>query len=377
LLQGNYILSHAAVMYRRPVLGDVGVFDPELTELSEYDLYLRIARQYPIGSHTARVVEDREYGRRAARATESLAAGLETLRRQEPFVAGDARRERALQLGTRRWRAHWGSPADAQPSGPAGRGPERKKGALRRRRPQQSPETTGPSTPAVGKATLGDLRRLTPVSDNFGFDRGRPVDRFYIEDFLDRRSSDVRGRVLEVQENHYTMRYGAERVTQSEVINLLPGNPRATIVGDLTDSQVLPANAFDCVILTQTISITYDFAGALDTACAALRPGGVLLLTVPGISHQAAPDGELFPDHWRFTWRAIERLLAERLGDEADVEVGAEGTVAACAAFLYGIPAAEIDPAHLDPHDPDYEMVIWARAVRPGSDGHPHAPSHR
>jgi hypothetical protein len=89
----------------------------------------------------------------------------------------------------------------------------------------------------------------------------------------------------------------------------------------------------------------------------------VLLLTVPGISHQAEPDGELFPDHWRFTWRAIDRLLTERFGP-GNVEVHAEGTVAACAAFLYGIPAAEVDPADLDPHDPDYEMVICARAVK-------------
>jgi hypothetical protein len=60
--------------------------------------------------------------------------------------------------------------------------------------------------------------------------------------------------------------------------------------------------------------------------------------------------------------------LGERFGDER-VQVGAEGTVAACAAFLYGIPAAEVDPQSLDPHDPDYEMVIWARAVKPTEAG--------
>jgi SAM-dependent methyltransferase len=216
-----------------------------------------------------------------------------------------------------------------------------------------------------------------PVHRRYGLRVGRPVDRYYIERFLERRSADIRGRTLEVLDATYTRRFGGDRVTRADVLDLDPGNAAATIRGDLQTGEGIPAGAFDCVILTQTISITYDFAGALDTACAALRPGGVLLLTVPGISHQAAPDGELFPDHWRFTWRAIARLLAERLGPEADVEVGAEGTVAACAAFLYGIPAAEVDPAHLDPHDPDYEMVIWARAVRPGSDGHPHAPSHR
>ena len=107
----------------------------------------------------------------------------------------------------------------------------------------------------------------------------------------------------------------------------------------------------------------------MDTACAALAPGGVLLLTVPGISHQAEPDGERFVDHWRFTWRAIARLLGDRLGPE-NVEVGAEGTVAACAAFLYGIPVSEVDPALLDPHDPDYEMGSGrGRSSRPTERG--------
>jgi SAM-dependent methyltransferase len=207
-----------------------------------------------------------------------------------------------------------------------------------------------------------------PVHRRYGLHVGRPVDRFYIERFLERRSGDIRGDVLEVLDDTYTRRFGGERVTRADVVDLDPGNAKATIRADLETGDGVPAAAFDCFVLTQTISITYDFRGALDTAVAALRPGGVLLLTVPGISHQAEPDGELYADHWRFTWRAIARLLGERFGAE-NVTVGAEGTVAACAAFLYGIPAAEVDAGLLDPHDPDYEMVIWARAVKPRDGG--------
>jgi SAM-dependent methyltransferase len=203
-----------------------------------------------------------------------------------------------------------------------------------------------------------------PVHRRYGLREGRPVDRFYIERFLERHAGDVRGRVLEVLDATYTRRFGGDAVVQADVLDLDPSNAAATIRADLQTGDGVPSDAFDCIVLTQTISITYDFAGALDTVCAALAPGGVLLLTVPGISHQAEPDGERFADHWRFTWRAIARLLGERLGPE-NVEVGAEGTVAACASFLYGIPAGEVEPALLDPHDPDYEMVIWARAVRP------------
>ena len=207
-----------------------------------------------------------------------------------------------------------------------------------------------------------------PVHRRYGLRVGRPVDRFYIERFLERHADDVHGRTLELLDDSYTTRFGGDRVTHADVLDLDPDNARATIRADLETGDGVPREAFDCFVLTQTISITYDFAGALDTAYAALAPGGVLLLTVPGISHQAEPGGERYPDHWRFTWRAIARLLGERFGDER-VQVGAEGTVAACAAFLYGIPAAEVDPQSLDPHDPDYEMVIWARAVKPTEAG--------
>ena len=225
---------------------------------------------------------------------------------------------------------------------------------------------------ALARLAPGSVRRErarpvlpgAPVHRRYGLRVGRPVDRFYIERFLERHADDVRGRVLEVLDATYTRRFGGDAVVQADVLDLDPGNAAATIRADLQTGDGVPRGAFDCIVLTQTISITYDFAGALDTACAALAPGGVLLLTVPGISHQAEPDGELFADHWRFTWRAIARLLGERLGPE-NVEVGAEGTVAACAAFLYGIPAEEVDSGDLDPHDPDYEMVVWARAVKP------------
>jgi SAM-dependent methyltransferase len=202
-----------------------------------------------------------------------------------------------------------------------------------------------------------------PVHPRYGLRSGRPVDRFYIERFLGQHAADVRGRTLELLDATYSRRFGGDAVAHADVLDLDPDNAAATLRGDLETGDGIPVGAFDCFVCTQTISITYDVAGALDTAYAALAPGGVLLLTAPGISHQAEPDGERFPDHWRFTWRAVDRLLTERFG-AGNVAVHAEGTVAACAAFLYGIPAAEVDPGHLDPHDPDYEMVICARAVK-------------
>jgi hypothetical protein len=232
-------------------------------------------------------------------------------------------------------------------------------GALRRVAPRSARPTVA-GEPVLPPAPVLPAE---PVNRRYGLRVGRPVDRFYIERFLQRRADDIRGRTLELFDATYTRRFGGDAVTRADVLDLDPGNAEATVRADLQTGDGVPREAFDCFICTQTISITYDVAGSLDTAYAALAPGGVLLLTAPGISHQAEPDGELFPDHWRFTWRAVARLLGERFGED-NVEVFAEGTVAACAAFLYGIPADQLDPALLDPHDPDYEMVICARAVR-------------
>src|SRR5690606_26975795 len=127
----------------------------------------------------------------------------------------------------------------------------------------------------------GDLRKLTPVSRVFGTDRGTPLDRYYIERFLERHRSDIHGRVLELGDPGYTQRFGGNRVEQSDVLHATPGNRKATIIGDLQSGQGIPADAFDCIILTQVLPFLFDFHGAVRTVHRALRPGGVVLATLP------------------------------------------------------------------------------------------------
>src|SRR3954451_12003193 len=96
------------------------------------------------------------------------------------------------------------------------------------------------------------LRVHEPVSTQFGLDRGRPVDRFYIERFLEQNRQLIRGRVLEVQERSYIDWFG-RGVQQADVLHAGPGNAEATIVGDLTTGDDIPQSAYDCIILTQTL----------------------------------------------------------------------------------------------------------------------------
>jgi hypothetical protein len=207
------------------------------------------------------------------------------------------------------------------------------------------------------------LTRLEPVSRVFGFDRGKPVDRWYIERFLATHAADVRGRVLEVAEPTYTQWYGGDDVTQSDVLYAAPGNPAATVVGDLTTGDGLPRDAYDCFVMTQTLQVIYDLAAAVRGTREVLAPSGVLLATVPGISQISREDRRDWGDWWRFTSDSARRLFADAYGPE-NVEVQAHGNVLSAACFLYGLAAEELSEEELSHHDPDFELLMTIRAVK-------------
>src|SRR5262249_47385240 len=134
------------------------------------------------------------------------------------------------------------------------------------------------------------FHRLTPASTDFGYDRGTPIDRYYIERALLECAPDIQGRVLEIKDDTYTRRFGGTRVTQSDVLDVIADNPCATIIADLRAAPQIPSDTFDCVIVTQTLQLIDELQCAIRTLHRVLKPGGILLATVPGIS-QVARDG--------------------------------------------------------------------------------------
>ena len=216
---------------------------------------------------------------------------------------------------------------------------------------------------ATDSLDLGDLRRLTPIDSAFGLGRGKPVDRHYIEAFLRRNADDVRGRVLEVGEDAYTIEYGGTRVTRSDILHADGSNPRATLVGDLADSNGLPSERFDCFICTQTLTYIYDLQAAVRTIRRILAPGGVLLVTVPGISQMSPYDRDRWGEYWRFTAQSLGRLLGDEFGS-GQVRVEAHGNVLAATAFLQGLCTGDLGSDELDHRDERYPMLVAGRAVK-------------
>jgi SAM-dependent methyltransferase len=230
---------------------------------------------------------------------------------------------------------------------------EKRKTAVR----QQTEQVAAPK-----EVSFGTLRQVTPISRDWGWDRGLPIDRYYIENFLARYADNIRGRVLEIGDNSYTLRFGCDRVTRSDVLHVEEGNPKATIVADLTSASHIPSEIFDCILLIQTLQLIYDVRAAIQTIHRILKPGGVLLATFPGISQTYDHTwGHCW--YWNFTTLSARRLF-EEFFPAADVKIYAYGNVLASISFLHGLAAEELQKEELDYNDPGYEVLITVRAVK-------------
>jgi SAM-dependent methyltransferase len=209
---------------------------------------------------------------------------------------------------------------------------------------------------------LGVLNRRRPLSE-WGWRRGTPVDRVYIERFLADHREDIRGRVLEIKDSAYTLRFGVG-VTRPDVLDIDPGNPSATIVSDLVDLGDDVRDTFDCVILTQTLQLVSDPVRAIASAHSVLRPGGVLLATVPTITRADRSYDEDI-DRWRFTGAGCRQLFGSVFGPAMSVH--SYGNVLVAISFLAGVAAEELTDKDLWDSDPDYEVLVAIRAVKDAS----------
>jgi glycosyltransferase involved in cell wall biosynthesis/SAM-dependent methyltransferase len=393
-LRGNIVGMHATVMYRKDSLVRHGGFDTSLQRCEDYDLYLRMAFTERIASYPSIVAE---YRRHASNMTldhqRMLKSALFVLDRQKNISARSIEESAAFKEGQRRWRRNYAiqalidtfklnahrflpvqiamaslaairiSPVDAVFAGA-----QLVKKQSGRRIPAplayRIKRLRGKGLFPFGKFRVLTLSRTRPVSLDFGFDRGTPVDRYYIEAFLHRCTADIKGRVLEIGDDSYTRRFGGGNVTIADVLHIDPEHPQATIIGDLSKMETLPADSFDCMILTQTLHLIYDLQAAALTIHHAMKAGGVALLTVPGISQ--VDRGEWAASwYWAIMPTAALKLFGEIFGVN-NVEVASHGNVYAATAFLQGLAVEEVSTRKLDVYDPSYPLVVTIRLRKQG-----------
>jgi len=205
------------------------------------------------------------------------------------------------------------------------------------------------------RLTLG----VEPLSFFYGHDRGLPICRHYLEQFLQEFAGDIRGHCLEFQSDLYATRFGGSAVTQLDILHVDRSNPLATIVADLTKSNDVPSDRFDCIICTFVLHVIPDLDRAVADLHRILKPGGVLLVSVPHISMFAPQYHEL----WRFTPEGLHLALSRAFGAE-NVAVRAYGSSLTAAGQIRGLVPEEFTQAELDYQDERFAVTVCGRAVK-------------
>lgn len=207
-----------------------------------------------------------------------------------------------------------------------------------------------------------DAIAVTPVSDVFGIDRGTPLDRVFIERFLQQHRDLIRGDCLEVEEPAYTRKFGQPgHVAHALKFTSTPGGMgHSEVVADLTRPETVPETRFDTFICTQTLNFIFDLDPAISSIHKLLKPGGHALITVAGISQISRYDYERWGDFWRFTDISLRKLLTRKFV-EVNCALATYGNVATSCLFLQGVAYEDIpDKKILDITDPNYQMVVCA-----------------
>jgi SAM-dependent methyltransferase len=151
-------------------------------------------------------------------------------------------------------------------------------------------------------------------------------------------------------------------VTKNDILDVTRANEHATIVADLCRPVGVPSEVFDCIIFTQTLHVIEEPDAAIQTLYRMLKPGGVVLATLPGISQIRKRD-------WGGYWCGGDgsaRHAFARIFGTPHVAVRTYGNVLTAIAFLEGLGVVELMRKELDYWDPDYEVTVAVRAVKNG-----------
>ena len=207
----------------------------------------------------------------------------------------------------------------------------------------------------------GNLRRVRPFSDTFGFDRGTPVDRYYLRRFLEAHRDLIRGDVLEIQTPGFALRYGHD-LGRVDSVDIVPAF-EPTFLCDLAHSDgVVPSSSYDCFLLPNTLQHLREPEVALAQALRVLKPGGVILASSAGL----LPLTGDVPDYQRLSSAGWTELAA-RVWKGSDVQVESHGNCLVAVAAMLGLTLEELTPAELDAHDPRYPVLITVRCRKPST----------
>lgn len=383
LLRGNAVGMLATALFDRRRLLDYGGFDPAIRSCEDYDLFIRLARTHPVAAHDTVMAGYRRHDTNVTLNELAMLSGALAVHGRHRPTRSDRFRRQAWREGRRHWRVVYEKAWRALRTYPLRQRPHMaarlmlmapretaanllqaisRQPVVRRWKHRIKRALGRNPVPPVGAVNWGSFARVDPIDSDFGYSRGTPIDRHYIAHFLAANAAAITGRVLEIGDASYSKAYGSA-ISQQDVLHISGDSSDATIVGDIAQAGILPPASFDCLVVTQTLQFIYDMPAAIAQMRLALRPGGTLLLTVPGIS-------PIDRQEWRDTWfwsltqQSAQRLFAEAFGAE-NVEVCVYGNVYAACSFLQGLAVEEVRQDWLMEGDPAFPVTVAVRARAP------------
>jgi hypothetical protein len=212
--------------------------------------------------------------------------------------------------------------------------------------------------PKSGYFFFSPKRSTGPLSPAFGFDRGTPIDRYYIEQFLAEHAKDIKGKCLEIHDDMYIKKFG-KNVTQADILDIDTDNPLATIYDDLRNLKSIKDNTYDCLIVTQTFGQIDQCQLAVAECWRILKPNGVILGSATSMGAIGHPEYTF----WRFTVASIKYLFSTFF-TASKLQVVSYGNVLSCQACIVGAAAEELSRQELDEKNEKFPLVIAFRAVK-------------
>ena len=205
--------------------------------------------------------------------------------------------------------------------------------------------------------------KVEPVSRTFGAERGKAVDRVYIEKFLDENKKYIKGTVMEIESDDYIKKFGGNHVDREIILHVKGWGGKNVIKGDFETGEGVQENMVDCLICTQTLQYIYDLKKAAHNIYKILKSNGIALIKVPGIKSLSQYHDENWGEQWSFTERSVARIFSDEFGKE-QVEVFSYGNVKVAMAFLYGLCKEDLEEEDFGYCDKQFPFIIAARVIK-------------
>ncbi len=198
---------------------------------------------------------------------------------------------------------------------------------------------------------------MKPISRRCGYERGTPIDRYYIEKFLDSNQKYIQNKVMEVADNQYTCRY-SKNIKEALIMHVEGWDKDVVQINLETGNGVAKyANSIDCFICTQTIQMIYDIKTAMKNIYKMLKQDGTALITIAGIAGISLYDYYNWGEYWRVTPKAL-RMIMEETFDRNKIEIFGYGNIKTTIAFLYGLCVEDLGENDFTYDDEQFPMLI-------------------